>query len=139
MSLKICYATYPREELLADGKVPWKEFAWQQGRMDGDLEEEELHPPTHYCGRELPHPGWHRDDEDEDRDPSGPRTRSFMGRVSSWIEGRGRGKEPRLKRGRSRNWFRRETSRRGMQGRDSSTPPSRGSLAPDERRAVRQL
>jgi hypothetical protein len=41
---------YPREELIADGKVMWKEFMWRSGHADGDLEEEELHPPTRNCG-----------------------------------------------------------------------------------------
>jgi hypothetical protein len=33
---------YPREELMADGKIPWRDFKWQLGRMDGDVNEEEL-------------------------------------------------------------------------------------------------
>jgi hypothetical protein len=44
---------YPREELIADGKVPWRGFAWQTSRMDGELNEDELHPPTRYCGKEF--------------------------------------------------------------------------------------
>jgi hypothetical protein len=31
---------YPREELIADSKAPWREFRWQFGRLDGDLDEE---------------------------------------------------------------------------------------------------
>jgi hypothetical protein len=27
---------YPRDELIADGKVPWREFSWQYGLPDGD-------------------------------------------------------------------------------------------------------
>jgi hypothetical protein len=42
---------YPHEELIADGKVPWRGFAWQTNRMDGELNEDELHPPTRYCGK----------------------------------------------------------------------------------------
>jgi hypothetical protein len=36
---------HPRDELIQDGKVPWQEFKWQMGRADGDLDEEDLHPP----------------------------------------------------------------------------------------------
>jgi hypothetical protein len=35
---------YPHEKLIADGKVPWRDFNWQLGRTDGDLDEEEIHP-----------------------------------------------------------------------------------------------
>jgi hypothetical protein len=35
---------YPREVLIADGKTPWRDFNWQYGRADGDLDDEELHP-----------------------------------------------------------------------------------------------
>jgi hypothetical protein len=34
-----------REELIEDGKIPWWDFGWQYGRIDGELEEDELHPP----------------------------------------------------------------------------------------------
>jgi hypothetical protein len=37
---------HPREDLIADGKVPWKDFLWQFGRADGEIEEDELHPAT---------------------------------------------------------------------------------------------
>jgi hypothetical protein len=29
--------------------VPWREFMWQFGRVEGDLDEEDLHPPTRHC------------------------------------------------------------------------------------------
>jgi hypothetical protein len=43
---------YPREELIAYGKVPWRDFSWQQGCPDGDLEEEDYHLLNSYCGRD---------------------------------------------------------------------------------------
>jgi hypothetical protein len=43
---------FPREELLEDGKVPWKEFTWQYSRADGDLQKE-LHPLERYCAPEF--------------------------------------------------------------------------------------
>jgi hypothetical protein len=73
---------HPREELVADGKVPWKEFAWQSGRADGDLDEDELHPPTRYYGQDRQgqrHP-W--DDEDDEGDRRG-RTRGIINKFSN--------------------------------------------------------
>jgi hypothetical protein len=43
---------YPREELIVDSKVPWRDFSWQLGRADGELEGEELYPPTRSCGQD---------------------------------------------------------------------------------------
>jgi hypothetical protein len=59
---------YPRDELLADGKVPWREFTWQFGKPDGELDEEELHPPTRYCEGNYNLRRHPRDDEDGDMD-----------------------------------------------------------------------
>lgn len=74
---------YPREELLAEGRVPSREFAWQTGRADGELDEEELHPPTRFCG-DTCQLRWHpRDDDEGDRDQKRPRSRGLMSRVSS--------------------------------------------------------
>jgi hypothetical protein len=33
---------YPRDELLVDGKTPWREFDWRYGVPDGDLQEEDF-------------------------------------------------------------------------------------------------
>jgi hypothetical protein len=33
---------FPQEELIADGKISWRDFIWQFGRPDGDLEEEKF-------------------------------------------------------------------------------------------------
>jgi hypothetical protein len=48
---------YPREELLADGKVPWRDFRWQWGRADGELGESDLHPLPDYVIKMLGIPG----------------------------------------------------------------------------------
>jgi hypothetical protein len=36
---------HPQEELLADGKVPWRDFAWQFGKPDGERKDEDPPPP----------------------------------------------------------------------------------------------
>jgi hypothetical protein len=59
---------HPREELIEDGKVPWKEFVWRSGHTDGDLEEEELHPLTMNCGQDNLPKRHHWDDDDDDDD-----------------------------------------------------------------------
>jgi hypothetical protein len=82
---------HPREELVQDGKVPWQEFMWQLGQANGDLEEEDLHPPTKVCGPDLGSLRRHlRDDDDPDCDHKKPRPRGFISRMTGCIEGRGR-------------------------------------------------
>jgi hypothetical protein len=44
MLWRIYCSHFPREELIADGKIPWRDFVWQFGRPDGDLEEEKFLP-----------------------------------------------------------------------------------------------
>jgi hypothetical protein len=41
---------YPREDLLADGKVSWHDFVWQFGRPNGNIDDDEIPPPTPFCG-----------------------------------------------------------------------------------------
>jgi hypothetical protein len=86
---------YPREELIADGKVPWRDFSWQFGRADGDLDEEELHPPGSNCepdeGRYHRHP---RDVEDDHvRSRKRPHSRGFFSRMSGCLDTRGRSRD----------------------------------------------
>lgn len=38
-----------REELITDGRVQWRDFYWQHGWADGELDEDELHPPEDSC------------------------------------------------------------------------------------------
>jgi hypothetical protein len=48
---------YPREELLADGKVAWRDFHWQWGHLDGELEETDLHPLPGFVIKKLANSG----------------------------------------------------------------------------------
>lgn len=72
---------YPREELLADGRVQWRDFHWQLGRADGELDEDDLHPPTAHCRWDRDLSLRRREDDDEDREPKRPRNRGFLSRV----------------------------------------------------------
>jgi hypothetical protein len=100
---------YPREELLADGKVPWREFSWQKGQPDGEQNEDFVEPISRCCGAQSE---WRRrDEEDEDRDNKRPRSHSILKRVFSWMEGRNKrsGREGEIRHGSA--WYRAESSR----------------------------
>jgi hypothetical protein len=78
---------YPREELLADGKVPWRDFVWQYGTPDGEIDGEEFMHLTNLCGPEL-NSRWRPSDDDEgDKEQKRPRTRGFMGKSVKLDEG----------------------------------------------------
>jgi hypothetical protein len=86
---------HPREELIQNGKVPWTDFAWRPGHADGELEEDDMHPPRRNGGSDLLPQRHHRDDDDEGNGDCGrPRPRGFMNRVSSWMDGKGKIKDP---------------------------------------------
>jgi hypothetical protein len=124
---------YPREELLADGKIPWREFSWQYGRLDGEIDDDEIQPPTRFYGRDMTPHKQPRDDEDGDRFLKRSRSRSFIGGVSSWIEGRSRGRDPYSGGNRSRDFHRGESSRgRARSVRDSSDLSSKVISSEDE-------
>jgi hypothetical protein len=114
---------YPREELIADGKVPWHDFNWQFGRADGDLDEEELHPPRSICepdeGRFRRHPR----DEDDDQDRSRKRlhSRGFFNKMSGCLDSRGRSRDRHQVVGSNRGWQR---------GNLLGSIPDRGRIAP---------
>jgi hypothetical protein len=129
---------FPREELLADDRVPWREFAWYPGCPDGEVEEEEFNPPPSFCGPNS-ESRWRPDgDEDRDRNHKRGRSRGSMHKVSSWIDNRGRSRN-RVEDGRRGGWFVGESSRgRRLSGRDSSPPHARDT-PPDERRAMQKL
>jgi hypothetical protein len=64
---------FPREALISNGKIPWRDFTWQFGRPDGEYDEGEFTPVTIFCKpvREL---RWQPcDDDDEDKARQGPR------------------------------------------------------------------
>jgi hypothetical protein len=59
---------YPRNELIVDDKIPWRDFRWQYGRADGELEEDELHPPSRFCGQDWRHSRRPPGDDNSDRE-----------------------------------------------------------------------
>jgi hypothetical protein len=74
---------YPREELLVDDKVPWRDFVWHYGRPDGEIDGEEFMHLTNFCGPELNSRWCPRDDDEGDREQKRPRARGFMEKVTS--------------------------------------------------------
>jgi hypothetical protein len=85
---------YLREELIADGKVAWRDFSWQYGRPDGDLEEDELHPITRHCQPDDQPPRWHPGDDDDHEDRSRrSHSRCLFRRLSGCMDTRGWGRE----------------------------------------------
>jgi hypothetical protein len=92
----------------------------------GELEEDDLHPPARSCGSNLlPHHRW--DDEDVDNNNRHLRSRGFISRISSWLDGKGKSREHQLERDRSRNWFHGEPSKGRNRGApNTSIPPLRG-------------
>jgi hypothetical protein len=130
---------HPREELVQDGKVPWREFMWQFGRVDGNLDEEDLHPPTRHCEQDPPSSRRRPRDDDDEGDYHKAMPRSFMSKISGCMEGRGRSRERQQQRGRTVGWALGESSRgRTRKSREVSESPSRD-FSPAERRALRGL
>jgi hypothetical protein len=117
-----------------------KEFVWRSGHANGDLEEEELHLPTRSYEQGILPKRHHWGDDDDNGDRDQARSRSFINRMANWMDGRNKSRGSQLERGRSRNWFRGESSGcRYRHNRDDSVPPSRDRSPPEERRALRQL
>ncbi|KAK3158167.1 hypothetical protein QOZ80_2AG0133740 [Eleusine coracana subsp. coracana] len=106
---------YPREDLLAEGRVPWRDFQWQYGKADGELEEDELRPPTRYCGPDQDHHWQPRDDEDRDKDHKRPHPAAFLRRVSGCFESGGRSKDRNAEPDGWSGWYRGESSRGRVQ------------------------
>lgn len=102
---------YPWEELIADGRVQWRDFYWQHGQADGELDEEELHPPEDNCRLDRQR-FWHYRDDDDENDHGHKRSkgRGFMGRVSNWIDSKGKGRDRNTERDHGNGWYRGETS-----------------------------
>jgi hypothetical protein len=136
----LCFYHYLREELIADGKVPWRDFVWQYGHPDGELDDEELLPHARPCGPDLGPRHNFCDDDDEDRGWKRPRTPSFMKRVSSWMVSHGRNRGHPSERDRRSGWYKGESSRGKNRAQlDQSPPPSRGSSPKEEQRALSWL
>jgi hypothetical protein len=122
--------------------VPWQEFKRQTGRADGDLVEEDLHPPTRFCepdlGPQRRHP---RDDDDPDHEHKKPRDRSFIRRMYGCMEDRGRSRDRGAPAQRTnRGWLQGGSSHGRTRGNmPHASPQGRGSLAHDEKRALEKL
>jgi hypothetical protein len=130
-----------REELVADGKVPWRDFSLQFGRPDGELKDDGDEPPSRFCVPDS-EPRWFRcdGDDDDDREQKRPRSHGIMHQVSSWFDGRGRSKHMGADGDRGNGWYVGESSRgRHHAQHEKSTPPAREASPPDERRALRRL
>jgi hypothetical protein len=113
---------YPREELLADGKVSWREFVWHLGKPGGEIVEDKLMLPTRYCGPQS-EPRWcFEDDDGNNRNQKRLRSCGFMGRVTRWIDGRGRPKN-RAVEGHGSGWFAGESSRGRRAPQPEMSPP----------------
>jgi hypothetical protein len=122
-----------------DGRVPWREFMWQFGRVDGDLDEEDLHPPTWHCEQDPPSSRRRPRDDDDEGDYHKARPRSFMSKISGCMEGRGRSRERQQQRGRTVGWALGESSRgRTRKSREVSESPCHD-FSPSKRRALRGL
>jgi hypothetical protein len=96
--------------------------------MDGDLDEDELHPPTRLCGSDFHPRNYPRDDGDEgDGGRRWPSTRGILNKVSNWIDGRGRSRDHQARRDHNREWHREGPSRGPYRAqRDLSNPPPPG-------------
>lgn len=110
---------YPREELIADGRVPWRDFHWQYGRPDGDLDDaDDRQPPQPRCRPDFEYRRHTRDDDEGDRDQKRQRSRGFISRMSGWIDGRGKNKERQPENDHGSGWYKGESSR----GRQKTIP-----------------
>jgi hypothetical protein len=119
--------------------VQFREFRWTPGRLDGDMDDDDVRMAPRFC---RPSDGSvHRPhvDDDADRDRSRPRRRELLGSFSRWFDQR-RGRAPGPGRDHRGGWFRGESSRyRRMPGRSLSPPPCRSDFTPEEERALRGL
>jgi hypothetical protein len=101
---------YPKDDLLTDGKPPWREFEWQQGILDSDLVDKEFDPVTAFYGfgNQL---NWRRrDDEDEDRGHKHPRSHSILKRMSGWMDNSSNARSRGDGANRGSGWYRGEPS-----------------------------
>ncbi|GJN32815.1 hypothetical protein PR202_gb21346 [Eleusine coracana subsp. coracana] len=107
---------FPREELLADGKVPWRDFTWEFGRADGELthDDDDVPPPIRHCGAAREGQWCPRDeDDDHDREPRRSRTRGILRRVSGCMDGGNRNRDCTDRKEHGSGWHRGESSRGG--------------------------
>jgi hypothetical protein len=113
---------YPTEDLIACGNIPFRNFSWHFGRLDGDLHDDDNQTVTLHCGRDFqPTRDYrdgddgdrdtknYRDGDDGDRDTKRTRAKSLIGRMSNWLESHSKNRDRQV-RGRSREWHRGESS-----------------------------
>lgn len=113
----------PSDELRAAGRQHFREFFWQYGKSDGDIEDDDLLLPPRHCrdGSEIRRR--RREDDDDDRDRRRPQTRELLQRVSRWIDGRGRAKDRAQERGQGNGWYPGEPSRYRSRTNTTNSPP----------------
>jgi hypothetical protein len=86
---------FPREELVADDKIPWHDFSWQYGMAGGDIVvDTDLSPPP-FCASDAVIRRYCREGDDDDRDQQRPRSQGFLNQVSSWFDGHSRSRRQR--------------------------------------------
>jgi hypothetical protein len=126
---------YPRNERIADGKVPWREFSWQYGVPDGEAQDDDLSPLHSAC---RPDSQLRRDPgDDDDSEPKRSRPTGFMVKMSSWMESRGRSKHRASEREMGRGWYHGESSAgRHRALLNSSPPPSHSNAPREEKKAL---
>jgi hypothetical protein len=107
---------HQRAELIADGKVPWRELEWQYGVPDGDLQEDKSFTPARRCAPISEPRRYPSGDEDRDRDHKRLKPRGFMNKVSSWMEGCSRNRSKPCEDRTRDGWYRGESSRTRMMG-----------------------
>jgi hypothetical protein len=111
---------YPRVELVADGKTPWRDFHWQHGRLD----EEDLHPPPiRSCDQEGRTPRGRSRDDDDNPDIMRHRARGFISHMYGYMDATGRSREinNHTQRYRGSGWTQGESSQgRGNRYRDGA-------------------
>jgi hypothetical protein len=129
---------YARDELIADGKTAWRDFSWQYGRADGDLEEDELHPVTKQ-GQPDDQPPRRHPGDDDDRDDGSRRShsRGMFKKLSGCMDPRGRGREQHQDSNRYQGGDRREAPRHRTREAINDIPSHGWPF--EEQRALRQL
>jgi hypothetical protein len=111
-------------------------------RPDGDLEEEDDTVVKRYYRPAQDHRRHPHEDDDEDRgwDRSRLRGHNQFGIVSHWSDNRRRYTAPNIEQGHGSRRYREDSPRQRRNVASSVLPPpGRGSLGPDERRALHQL
>jgi hypothetical protein len=131
---------YPREELIADGKVPWRDFIWQYNQPNGEMDDKEFNPIAKNCGPDLGDRTVPHDDDEDDRLHKRQRAPGILRRVSQWMDSHGRSRGRSLDWDHGSGWCKGESSRGKSRARQElSSPPSHVNNPKYEKRALRSL